>query len=438
MLIDVFHYCCVHLQDIASNTADVDFAIRWGFGWQQGPFEIMQAIGWSSLIEILEQHIKSGQSMTDASLPDWTKKVTEVHKQQGSWSPSENKYIALRDNPVYQRQVTRENVIATDETLGSTLFENDHTRLWLHDDDIAILTLKTKMNSINAGVLKSVIAACELASNDHSALILWQTSAPFAVGADLSQVGEQLQAGNITAVENIVAKFQQASMALKHCRVPTVAAVQGMALGGGCEFQMHCNVTVAAMESYIGLVEAGVGLLPAGGGLKELALKAMHLAKGGDIFPHIQAAFELTAMAKVSASALDARNLGLLSPMDVIVANPHELLHVALHHARALAETANSPPRRDELIKVTGKTGKATLMMIATNMLEGHFISPHDYKIAEGIATVLTGGDVENGSMVSQDWLLKLERDYFIELIRTEKTQQRIVYTLKTGKPLRN
>lgn len=143
-------------------------------------------------------------------------------------------------------------------------------------------------------------------------------------------------------------------------------------------------------------------------------------------------------MPKVSASALDARNLGLLSPMDVIVANPHELLHVALHHARALAETANQPPRRDELIKVTGKTDKATLMMIATNMLEGHFISPHDYKIAEGIATVLTGGDVESGSMVSQDWLLKLERDFFIKLISTENPQQRIVHTLKTGKPLRN
>ncbi len=437
-LLDLFHYCCVHLQDIASNTADVDLAIRWGFGWQQGPFEIMQAIGWTSLIETLEQQIKNGKTMSDAALPDWTKKITEVHSQNGSWSPTENNYLPLRDNPVYQRQIVREDVVFSHATLGTTIFENDHARLWHRDDDIAILSFKTKMHSINEGVLDSVIEACEEASNNHAALVLWHPTAPFAVGADLSQVGEQLQAGNIAGVEAIVAKFQQASMALKHCRVPTVAAVQGLALGGGCEFQMHCNLTVAAMESYIGLVEAGVGLLPAGGGLKELALKAMHDAGGKDIFPHIQAAFELTAMAKVSASGLDAKNLGLLSPVDVVISNPHELLHVALVQARALSERANQPPRSDEMIKVTGKTGKATLMMIATNMLEGHFISPHDYKIAEGIATVLTGGDVESGSLVSQDWLLKLEREFFIKLISTEKTQQRIVHTLTTGKPLRN
>jgi 3-hydroxyacyl-CoA dehydrogenase len=437
-LMDLFHYCCVHLEDIASNAADIDLAIRWGFGWQQGPFEIMQAIGWSSLIETLEQHIAADKTMSNAALPDWAKQISEVHHRNGSWSPAGNNYLPLRDNPVYQRQVVRENIVPLDTTLGTTLFENDSARLWERGDDIAILSFKTKMHTINEGVLDSVIEACEQASNNHAALVLWHPTAPFALGADLSQVGEQLQAGNIAGVNDIVAKFQQASMALKHCRVPTVAAVQGMALGGGCEFQMHCNLTVAAMESYIGLVEAGVGLLPAGGGLKELALKAMHLAKGGDVFPHIQSAFELTAMAKVSASGLDAKCMGLLSPVDVVVANPHEILHVALHHARALAESAIRPPRSDELVKVSGKTGKATLMMLATNMLEGHFISAHDYKIAEGIATVLTGGDVESGSLVSQDWLLKLERDYFLELISTEKTQQRIVHTLKTGKPLRN
>ena len=438
LLMDLFHYCCVHLEDIAANAADIDLAIRWGFGWQKGPFEIMQAIGWSSLIETLQQQISAAKTMTNVPLPDWTKQISKVHNQNGSWSPAENTYLPLRDDRVYQRQIVRENVVPLDTALGTTIFENDSARLWKRGDDIAILSFKTKMHAIDEGVLDSVLEACERAGNNHAALVLWHPTAPFTVGADLSQVGEQLQAGNITRVDTIVAKFQQASMALKHCRVPTVAAVQGMALGGGCEFQMHCNLTVAAMESYIGLVETGVGLLPAGGGLKELAQKAMHLAKGGDVFPYIQAAFELTAMAKVSASGLDAKRMGLLSPVDFVVANPHEILHVALHHARALAESAYRPPRSDELVKVTGKTGKATLMMLATNMLEGHFISPHDYTIAEGIATVLTGGDVESGSLISQDWLLKLERDNFIKLISTEKTQQRIAHTLKTGKPLRN
>ena len=438
MLIDLFHYCCFHLEDIASSAADIDFAIRWGFGWSQGPFEIMQAIGWSDVIAAIEKHIKTDQAMSKTNLPEWSKSLSEVHHADGSWSPIQKTYLPLRNNPVYTRQKLRENVISRKTGLGSTIFENDSVRLWNQDDDIAILSFKTKMHTISEAVLDSVLQACDEADKNHAALVLWHPTTPFAVGADLTQVGNELKAGNVVAVDGIVKKFQQASMALKHCRVPTVAAVQGMALGGGCEFQMHCNLTVAAMESYIGLVEAGVGLLPAGGGLKELALNAMVNAKGGDLFPHVQAAFELTAMAKVSASALDAKHLGLLSVEDVIVANQHEILHVAIHHARALAESGARPQRRDKPVKVTGKTGKATLMMLATNMLEGHFISEHDYKIAEGIATVLSGGDVESGTMVSQDWLLKLEREYFVELIQTEKTQQRIMHTLKTGKPLRN
>ncbi|GJM05017.1 MAG: 3-hydroxyacyl-CoA dehydrogenase [marine bacterium B5-7] len=438
MMIDLFHYCCFHLEDIASSAADIDFAIRWGFGWEQGPFEIMQAIGWPDVVAAIEKHIKTDQAMGKTDLPEWSKSLNEVHNTDGSWSPVQKTYLPLRNNPVYSRQKFRENVVPLKTGLGSTIFENDSVRLWNQDDDIAILSFKTKMHTISEAVLDSVLQACDEADKNHAALVLWHPTAPFAVGADLTQVGNELKAGNVAAVDGIVNKFQQASMALKHCRVPTVAAVQGMALGGGCEFQMHCNLTVAAMESYIGLVEAGVGLLPAGGGLKELVLNAMVNAKGGDLFPHVQAAFELTAMAKLSASALDAKQLGLLSTQDVIVANQHEILHVATHHARALAESGGRPQRQDKPVKVTGKTGKATLMMLATNMLEGHFISKHDYKIAEGIATVLTGGDVESGSMVSQDWLLKLEREYFIELIQTEKTQQRIMHTLKTGKPLRN
>ncbi len=227
-------------------------------------------------------------------------------------------------------------------------------------------------------------------------------------------------------------------MALKHCQVPTVAAVNGMALGGGCEFQMHSNRTVAALESYIGLVEAGVGQRPAGGGLKELALIAARQSKGGDLGSYIQRAFELTSMAKTSGSALEARQMGLMQDQDVVIANGHELLHVAKHQARAMAESGFRPADPGELVRVAGRTGKATLMMAAVNMLEGHFASEYDYEIAERIATVLTGGDVEVDAMVSQDWLLKLERENFAELISMPKTQERIAHTMKTGKPLRN
>ena len=227
-------------------------------------------------------------------------------------------------------------------------------------------------------------------------------------------------------------------MALKHCYVPTVAAVQGMALGGGCEFQMHADRTVAAQESYIGLVEAGVGLLPAGAGSKELALRAAKAAQGGDLTAYLSKAFELMAMAKTSSSALDAKKMGLLNPDDVVIANSHELLFVAKTQAKALADSAYRPASIDEKVRVAGRQGHANLMMQAVNMLEGHFISEHDYQIADRIAKVLTGGDVDIDTLVSQQWLLKLERDYFFELIETEKTQARILHTMTTGKPLRN
>jgi len=221
--------------------------------------------------------------------------------------------------------------------------------------------------------------------------------------------------------------------------VPVVAAVRGMALGGGCEFQMHSARTVAALESYIGLVEAGVGLLPAGGGLKELAVRAARQAgSGGDVFAALKPLFEAVAMAKVSASALDAQQLQLLRADDVVVFNPYELLHVARTQALALAESGYRPPLPARRIAVAGDVGIATFKMMLVNMLEGRFISDHDYEVGSRIATVLCGGEVDRGALVDEDWLLRLEREHFVALAQMPKTQERIVHTLKTGKPLRN
>jgi 3-hydroxyacyl-CoA dehydrogenase len=227
-------------------------------------------------------------------------------------------------------------------------------------------------------------------------------------------------------------------MRIKHALVPVIAAVRGMALGGGCEFQMHSARTVAALESYIGLVEAGVGLLPAGGGLKELALRASLHAFGGDVFTALKGYFETVAMAKTSGSALEAKELGLLRQSDVVVYHADELLYVAKAEANALAESGWRPPLPNRQITVAGDVATATFKANLVNMLEGRFISAHDMEIATRIADTLCGGQIERGSLVDEQWLLDLERKHFVALARMPKTQERIAFTMNTGKPLRN
>lgn len=221
--------------------------------------------------------------------------------------------------------------------------------------------------------------------------------------------------------------------------MPVVAAVRGLALGGGCEFQMHSAKAVTSLESYIGLVEAGVGLLPAGGGLKELAVRASQAAgPGGDVFAELKKVFETVAMAKVSNSAVNAKELGLVRGGDKVVFNAFELLYIAKAEANALYEAGYRPPLPARQIRVAGDVGIATFKMLLVNMLEGRFISDYDYEIATRIATVLCGGEVDRGAVVDEEWLLTLERRHFVELAQQEKTQARIAHMLKTGKPLRN
>jgi 3-hydroxyacyl-CoA dehydrogenase len=220
--------------------------------------------------------------------------------------------------------------------------------------------------------------------------------------------------------------------------VPTVAAVDGLALGGGCEFIMHCDRAVASLESYIGLVESGVGLLPAGGGCKEFALRAVADAKGGDMSPFLQKYFKTVAMAEVARSAEHARELGYLRAADRIVMNRFELLESAKAEVRAFVAAGYRPPLKAGAIPVAGRSAIATIQAFMVNMLAGGHISEHDYLIGTKIATVMCGGELDGGSLVDEQWFLDLERQHFMELIATQKSQERIEHMLKTGKPLRN
>jgi 3-hydroxyacyl-CoA dehydrogenase len=436
---DLLHYCAVHLAEIADSARDVDFAMRWGYGWSRGPFETWQAAGWRQVADWIAEDIAAGKTMSSAPLPAWVTAIDAVHTPAGAYAPAAGAWLPLSEHPVYQRQRVREDVLGSAPvSLGDAVFEDDAVRVWHDGDDVAVVSLKGKMHVFDAAMLEGVLRAVDIAERQFRGLVVWSPDAPFSAGANLHAVARSVMKGDYDAVERMVALFQEASMALKHSMVPTVAAVQGLALGGGCECQMHCNRTVATLESYVGLVEVGVGLLPAGGGCKELALRAAQLTKTGDIFPQIQAAFENVAMGKVSGSAAEARDMGLMRPDDVVICNPHELLHVARAQVVAMAESAWRPPFRGLPFRAAGKTGIATLKMVMVNMREGKFISDHDFAIGARVAETLCGGEVEAGTTVTDQWLLTLERRHFMELLRTEQTQQRIEHMLKTGKPLRN
>jgi len=436
---DLFHYAAYHLADIADTARDVDFAIRWGYGWKLGPFETWQAAGWQQVAGWINEDIAAGKAMSKASLPAW---VTDgrkgVHGKDGSYSASANADKPRSQHPVYLRQLFPDPLIGEKFDQGTTVWENDGVRLWtLGDDGIGILSFKTKMNTVNDFVLDGVQHAIKLAEEKLKAVVIWQTGEPFSAGADLKGALGLLQAGKFDDFEKMVANFQRTSMAIKHSLVPVVAAVRGMAFGGGCEFQMHSARTVAALESYIGLVEAGVGLLPAGGGLHELAVRAAK-ANPSDPFEELKKVFETVAMAKVSPSAIEAKNMGLLRDSDVVVFNAYELLYVAKQVANGLAESGYRPPLPARAIPVAGDVGTATFRASLANLQAGYFASEHDVDIASRIADTLCGGVIERGSTVDEEWLLALERRHFVELAKTEKTQARIAHTMSTGKPLRN
>ena len=447
---DIFHYAAVQLENVADNARDLDLAMRWGFGWAQGPFETWQAAGWADTAQAVAADIAAGKAMSSVPLPAWALEAgrTGVHAAEGSYSASKNAYVARSTLPVYQRQLFPERVLGevapTPEKSGETLYENDGVRLWrlpAVDAGIGIISVKSKMHTIGNEVLDGVIAAVRQAEGTLDGVVVWH-EAPFAVGANLQQVSEAIAAGQFDLLEQTVEKFQRASQTLKYAQVPVVAAVQGMALGGGCEFVMHAGKRVMALESYIGLVEAGVGLIPAGGGCKEFAVRAADWAAQSnvpnEVFNYLQNAFMTIAMAKVAKSAVESIDYGFARPSDTILFNANELLWVAIREARAMADAGYAPPPMARAIPVAGKNGIATFEMMLVNMKEGGMISAHDYLVARSAAVALCGGEVETGSLVDEEWLITVERQLFVELLKNPLTQARIKHMLDTGKPLRN
>jgi 3-hydroxyacyl-CoA dehydrogenase len=296
------------------------------------------------------------------------------------------------------------------------------------------------MHTISPEVCEGLQQAIELAEKDYQGLVVWSGDEPFSAGADLESTLPAFIAVGIAAIEDAEGFMQQTMLRLRYASVPVVSAIRGMALGGGCELGLYSARRVAAMESYIGLVEVGVGLVPGAGGLAYIARRAAENAQAStdkDLLKFVTEGFTAAAMAKVGTSAIESRKLGYLLESDVIVPNKDELLYVACQQARALYDAGYRPPHKRQF-PVAGRSGKATIQGQLVNMRDGGFISAHDFRIASLIAGVVTGGDVDANTLVTEEYLMTLERRAFCELVQHPKTQERILGMLSTGKPVRN
>ena len=443
ILRDVFHYCAVHLGAIADNARDIDFAMRWGYGQQQGPFELWQAAGWQQVAGWIRDDIAAGKTLAAVPLPDWVFDGRGgVHGAVGSWSAARRVDVPRSDLPVYRRQLFRAPLLGEPPAAaGRVVHEDAAVRLWTLDEEALIFTIKTKVHALGPGVIAGLQRAIATAEADFQALVIWSPDEMFSAGADLEAMLPLFMSGGIGAIEPEEKKLQDAMLALRYASVPTIAAVAGLALGGGCELALACAKRVAHVESYMGLVEVGVGLIPGGGGLCYGARRAAEeqaAAPDTYLLDYLKRYFTNAAMANVSKSAQEARRMGYLLPTDQIVFHQHELLGVALSEARAMAAAAWRPPLKAKGFPVLGRSGAATIEAQLVNLREGGFISAHDYTIGKAIAGVMCGGDVDAGTLVDEQWLLDLERRAFMSLLAHPKTQERIMGMMQTGKPVRN
>ncbi|HVZ43563.1 MAG TPA: 3-hydroxyacyl-CoA dehydrogenase/enoyl-CoA hydratase family protein [Ramlibacter sp.] len=444
-----FHYAAVHLATIAQTARDVDLAMRWGFGMKQGPFELWQEAGWLQVAQWLQEDIERGETLVKAPLPDWVfsgpvVNAGGVHTAEGSWNPTTRKFEPRRVLPVYERQLFPELLRGEAgprfETAGKTLMENDSVRVWTHDGEVVIASIRTKMHAISPEVCEGLMFAIESAESDYRGLVIWSGDEPFSAGADLQAMLPAYIAVGVSAIEDAEGFMQQTMLRLRYAAVPVVSAVRGLALGGGCELALYSARRVVAMESYVGLVEVGVGLVPGAGGLTYIARRAAENSAAStdkDLLKFVTEGFTAAAMAKVGTSAIESRQLGWLLESDVVVPNKDELLYVALQTVKSMDEAGYRPPHRRRF-PVAGRSAKATIQGQLVNMRDGGFISRHDFHIASLIANVVTGGDVDANTLVTEEYLMTLERRAFCELVQNPKTHERILGMLNTGKPVRN
>ncbi|WP_128547907.1 3-hydroxyacyl-CoA dehydrogenase/enoyl-CoA hydratase family protein [Larkinella soli] len=429
---DSFRYATYRIPEIADELYRIDAAITAGFGWQMGLFETWDAIGLRKGVELLES-----QGQKPAA---WVYEMLEAgfdsfYKVEGGV----RKYYDL-PTKAYKAIPGTESFILLENLSGNVVWKNAGAALYDIGDGILNLEFRSKMNTFGAEVIEGLNKAISIGEKDFRGLVIGnESNEAYSAGANLATLFMFGIEQEFDEINLMIAQFQQTMMRARYSSIPVVTAPHSLALGGGCELNLHADRVVAHAELYMGLVEVGVGLIPAGGGTKEMAARASDLYQTGDPELNIlQNIFMNIATAKVSTSAQEARDMNYLLPSAQIVLNRNRLIAEAKQAAIELAENGYTQPKPRKDIKVQGRTGIALFKAGITAMRMGRFISEHDQKIAEKLAYVICGGDLSTPQTVSEQYLIDLEREAFLSLTGEKKTLERIQSLLQGGKPLRN
>ncbi|MFK7781765.1 3-hydroxyacyl-CoA dehydrogenase/enoyl-CoA hydratase family protein [Psychroserpens sp.] len=429
----LFAYVSNRIPEITDDLYKIDDAMKAGFGWEHGPFQIWDAIGVEKGIEIMKAEglepnawvndmLASGSS-SFYSVKDGATYAYDIPKKSQEKIPGQDSFIIL-DNIRQSNEVFKNSGVVV-EDLG---------------DGILNVEFQSKMNTIGGDVLAGLNKAIDLAEKDFDGLVVGNQAANFSVGANIGMIFMMAAEQEYDELNMAIKYFQDTMMRMRYSSIPTISAPHGMALGGGCELSMHADKVVAAAETYIGLVEFGVGVIPGGGGSKEMALRAQDIFKKGDVELNVLQEYFLTiGMAKVATSAYEAFDLGILQKgKDIVVVNKDRQIATAKAHAKLMADAGYTEPVKRKDVKVLGKQALSMFLVGTDSMEASHYISEHDKKIANKLAYVMAGGDLSEPTLVSEQYLLDLEREAFLSLCTERKTLERIQHMLKTGKPLRN
>ena len=428
----VLLYSAQKLGEIADDIPSIDQAMKWGFGWELGPFETWDAIGLETTVQRMEQE--------GDQVPDWIKEMLAKGQTSFYTSKEGKRFFIYKGQYKQVEQRPEEISLAALKEEGRVIKQNAGASLIDLGDGVALLEFHSPNNAIGADILSMLKISLEEVARNYEGLVIGNEGRHFCVGANLMLILMEAQEMNWPELDLMIRRFQEATTAIRYSPKPVVVAPFSMTLGGGTEFCLPAASIQAASETYMGLVETGVGLIPGGGGNKEMLYRLYESVPKGaevDLQPLVNLAFETIALAKVSTSAEEARKYHFLRPQDGIIINQSHLLYHAKHKVLELARNNYRPPV-PKPIPVLGREGKAVLMMGAYHYKLSGQISDHDYKIATKLAHVLCGGDVPQGTLVDEQYLLDLEREAFISLCGEPKTIQRMHHMLTKGKPLRN